>query len=52
MAKVLTEYFGRVDASDIFPYGYGEVMDFLAPQVLQARVNGVQDRIAKMEGYA
>jgi hypothetical protein len=35
MAKVLTEYFGRVDASDIFPYGYGEVMDFLAPQVLR-----------------
>jgi hypothetical protein len=35
MAKVLKEYFGRVDASDIFPYGYGEVMDFLAPHVVR-----------------
>jgi hypothetical protein len=35
MAKVLTEYFGRVDASDIFPYGYGEVINFLAPHVVR-----------------
>src|SRR5262245_39762590 len=35
MAKVLTEYFGRLDASDIFPYGYGEIMDFLAPQAVR-----------------
>jgi hypothetical protein len=30
MAKVLSEYFGSVKASDIHPYGYGAVMDFLA----------------------
>ena len=35
MAKVLKEYFGRLDASDIFPFGYGEVMDFLAPQAVR-----------------
>jgi hypothetical protein len=35
MAKVLKEYFGRVDASDIFAYGYGEVLDFLAPHVVR-----------------
>jgi hypothetical protein len=29
MAKVLWEYFGKVTASDIFDYGYGEVVDFL-----------------------
>ena len=28
MAKVLAEYFGDVKASDIHPYGYGEVKDF------------------------
>jgi hypothetical protein len=28
MAKVLREYFGEVDASDIHPYGYGDVVDF------------------------
>jgi hypothetical protein len=28
MAKVLTEYFGDVKASDVHPYGYGEVKDF------------------------
>ena len=32
---VLKEYFGQLDASDIFPYGYGEVMDFLAPQAVR-----------------
>jgi hypothetical protein len=30
MAKVLSEYFGSVIASDVHPYGYGEVRDFLA----------------------
>ncbi|MEJ7777653.1 MAG: hypothetical protein WKF52_09795 [Sphingomicrobium sp.] len=30
MASVLGEYFGSVKASDIHPYGYGEVYDFLA----------------------
>jgi len=35
MAKVLKEYFGRADVSDISSYGYGEVMDFLAPQVVR-----------------
>jgi hypothetical protein len=30
MAKVLSEYFGKVKAADIHPYGYGGVQDFLA----------------------
>jgi SAM-dependent methyltransferase len=29
MAKVLSEYFGKVSACDIYPYGYGDVADFL-----------------------
>jgi hypothetical protein len=29
MDKVLREYFGSTFASDIHPYGYGEVADFL-----------------------
>ena len=29
MAKVLAEYFGKVGASDIHDYGYGETKDFL-----------------------
>jgi hypothetical protein len=29
MAKVLSEYFGHVKASDIHQYGYGDVRDFL-----------------------
>jgi hypothetical protein len=29
MARPLAEYFGRVSASDIHPYGFGEVRDFL-----------------------
>lgn len=33
MAKVLWEYFGEVQASDIHPYGYGGVSDFLAGPV-------------------
>lgn len=31
MARPLTEYFGRVRASDVHNYGYGEVDDFLFP---------------------
>lgn len=30
MAKVLKEYFGEVEASDIYDYGYGSVSDFLS----------------------
>jgi hypothetical protein len=30
MAKVLSEYFGQVRCSDLHPYGYGEVRDYLA----------------------
>jgi hypothetical protein len=30
MAKVLSEYLGKVRASDIHPHGYGDVRDFLA----------------------
>jgi hypothetical protein len=29
MARPLTEYFGKVYASDIHPYGHGAVYDFL-----------------------
>src|SRR5580698_4405394 len=29
MAKVLKEYFKTVHSSDAFPYGYGEVRDFV-----------------------
>lgn len=29
MAKVLAEYFGSVTGSDVYPYGYGEVADFV-----------------------
>ena len=28
MARVLIEYFGEVDASDVYPYGFGDVSDF------------------------
>ncbi len=31
MALALEEYFGQVEASDIFDYGYGTVADFLHP---------------------
>jgi hypothetical protein len=31
MAKVLKDYFGQVDASDVHTYGYGAVRDFLYP---------------------
>ncbi len=29
MAKVLREYFAEVRCSDVHPYGYGDVMDFI-----------------------
>ena len=28
MARTLAEYFGRVQASDVHPYGFGDVVDF------------------------
>ncbi|OAN53878.1 methyltransferase [Paramagnetospirillum marisnigri] len=31
MARPLAEYFGSVTASDVHPYGFGQVMDFLFP---------------------
>jgi hypothetical protein len=33
MARPLGEYFGRVTASDVHTYGFGEIRDFLMPQV-------------------
>jgi len=30
MAKVLAEYFGEVHATDIFPYGFGGLLDFVS----------------------
>lgn len=33
MARVLKEYFGRVNSSDAYDYGYGQVRDFLAHPV-------------------
>ena len=33
MARVLKEYFGRVNCSDAYDYGYGQVRDFLAQPV-------------------
>lgn len=41
MAKPLKEYFGRVKASDIHPYGYGIVADFLASPIQAASVDWV-----------
>jgi hypothetical protein len=32
MARPLAEYFATVRASDIYPYGHGEVYDFIAPE--------------------
>ena len=39
MARPLADYFGTVYVSDIHPYGYGEVCDFLSeePQILRQR---------------
>ena len=31
MARPLAEYFGSVTASDVHPYGHGQVLDFLFP---------------------
>ena len=33
MSKVLEEYFGSVSASDVHPYGYGDVVDFTSHPV-------------------
>jgi hypothetical protein len=33
MSRALSPYFSEVISSDVFPYGYGEVADFLAPNV-------------------
>lgn len=41
MAKVLKEYFGGVVASDIHPYGYGSVADFLSPETTLPEVDWV-----------
>lgn len=30
MAETLGEYFGRVRSSDVYPFGYGELVDFLS----------------------
>jgi hypothetical protein len=46
MARVLAEYFGRVDASDIHDYGFGKVRDFLpTPLGGEARPIGHYDWI-------
>lgn len=37
MAKVLKEYFERVDCSDAFDYGFGAKRDFLARRPFQAK---------------
>jgi hypothetical protein len=34
MARPLSEYFGQVLASDVHPYGFGDVHDFLMPDPL------------------
>ncbi len=39
MARPLREYFGDVRASDIHPYGYGEVADFLNASLEAASVD-------------
>jgi hypothetical protein len=41
MAKPLGEYFGRVNAADIHPYGYGAMADFLAGPFEAAAVDWV-----------
>lgn len=35
MARPLTEYFGTVISSDVHPYGYGTVLDFLFPGAVE-----------------
>src|SRR5215475_14443806 len=41
MAKPLEEYFGKVQASDIYAYGYGKVADFLAAPIQAGSVDWV-----------
>jgi hypothetical protein len=41
MARPLKEYFGRVKASDIYPYGYGSVGDFLSVPLQAGSVDWV-----------
>ena len=41
MARPLKEYFGKVKASDIHPYGYGSVADFLTSPPSAASVDWV-----------
>ncbi|WP_271593765.1 SAM-dependent methyltransferase [Bradyrhizobium sp. CCBAU 65884] len=41
MAKPLREYFGKVKASDIHPYGYGSVADFLSTPLQAGSVDWV-----------
>ena len=40
MARPLSEHFGTVYASDVHPYGYGEVCDFLSAADLPHSTNG------------
>ncbi len=37
MAKVLQEYFGRVDSSDAYDYGFGKKRDFLARRPFESK---------------
>lgn len=41
MAAALAEYFAGVEASDIFPYGFGRVADFLHPDFRMREVGWV-----------
>ena len=41
MAEPLREYFGHVFASDVFDYGYGEVVDFLDPALTIPHVDWI-----------
>jgi methylase of polypeptide subunit release factors len=41
IAEVLGEYFAQVHASDIFAYGYGDVADFLSPDVQPAAADWI-----------
>ena len=45
MAVALGEYFERVEASDVFPYGFGAVRDFLAPDTLDLQRAPPAERI-------
>lgn len=41
MAATLAEYFPTVEASDVHPYGYGRVLDFLSPTSATRRVDWI-----------